>query len=202
MEIVEKGWNVTVGGLAEPYLYEDVFVHAENKGQARSKGFDEMKYQNAEVQMSNTGFTKCREVQFTDIRVTRSKEHDLIKCNDEVMTRQAVGEKRWCEQRDEEAKKIMDENPYGIAVVYAGCYSFYWGPNHAGYYSNLLSAGKYSTKEAYDIVKGSDYSRRETVMLVKPDEYNKDIDSQIEALKTKIQGLEHSKIDKSIIPLI
>jgi len=56
---------------------------------------------------------------------------------------------------------MVEENPDGYAVVRNGSYGSYWGPNRCGYSTSIFFAGLYPIEEAYDIVRGSDYSRQE-----------------------------------------
>lgn len=66
--------------------------------------------------------------------------------------------------------------------MWAGCYNNYWGANRVGYWSKIEDAGKYSTKEGYEIVRGSCYSRQEVVILLDKEKYNKELKEKAEKL--------------------
>ena len=189
--IVKKAWSISAKDLIEPWHHDDIVVFADTRGEARSKGLDELRYQGATKDVS---YLEDNEIYYTDIGATRYKESDKIQFEDKVVSRSQVKNYLWQKERDENARQLTITHPNDLAVVYAGCYGQYWGANHSGYSSAITFAGKYSTKEAYDIVKGSDYGRQETVRLLDVVQFNAQLDVQILVKETEIERLKTYKI--------
>lgn len=184
--ILSKAWKITVDDLKEPWYYDDVTVVAETRGEAKTKGLNEMFHLCAE-KLDGT------DVCFTDIKARRYKLDDIIEYRGEKMTRSRMSELLWQEGRDSKAKELIDNNPGKLFIVWAGVYNSYWGSNHSGYSSDILFAGKYTGEEAYKIVRGSSKGRDEHVRLL-PDDFNYRIDKEINQYKEKIERLESIKI--------
>lgn len=186
---IQKAYRLTVKNLVidEPWYYDNIIVYAESPGEAKVKGICEFELGQVEdYSKRNYNGEFLRDITYLDVRARRIKSEDKILYEDKWRTREEIGRKEWEKQRDEEAKQLWKSNPDGIAVVWAGCYKSFWGANHSGYYVKLENAGKYSTKEAYEIVKGSEYSRQETVILLDIDKYNSELEKKIEKLKSSM----------------
>lgn len=182
---IQKAFKLSVKNLVidEPWHYEDIVVYADSHGEAKVKGFSEFEY--GEVQdysQKNYKGEYLRDITFLDIRARRIKKLDKVLYKDRWETRERISQLEWQDKRDEEAKVLWENNPDGIAVVWAGCYNSYWGANHSGYWSTLEGAGKYSMEEAYKIVKGSCYSRQEKVILLDKEKYNAELKEKAEKL--------------------
>lgn len=181
-----KAYRATVDNLIleDPHHFEKPVIYAEKASEAKSKvmkflkGYSVKDYINGDYRDNYS-----REIKYTDIRVKRVKSLDKVSYGGKLLTVEEVRQLKWVEERDAKAKKLADKYPDEIAVVWAGCYGAYWGANRAGYFSSIESAGKYTTKEAYDIVKGNDYSRQEIVELLNVEEYNKKIQEKINELE-------------------
>lgn len=182
---IQKAFKLSVNDLIvdEPWFYDNILVYAETHGEAKSKGIYEFECGKL---FDPKGYNCERDVLFTDIRARRCKKEDKFLVSDRWRTREQMEQMSWELKRDDEAKRLWIDNPDGIAVVWAGCYGSYWGANHCGYTSDKTRAGKYSTKEAYEIVKDSDYSRQEKVILVNKEEYNLEINKKIKQLENSI----------------
>lgn len=180
---IRKAYKLIVDNLLldDPYHYEAPIVYAKTAGEAKSKGMKHF-YDYRVEDIYDYGRYNEREITFTDVKAKRDKNSDKFLYKDQWETRKRISQLEWQDKRDEEARLIWENNPDGIAVVWAGCYGSYWGANHAGYWSKIEDAGKYSTKEAYDIVRGSDYSRQEKVILLDKEEYNKELQEKAEKL--------------------
>lgn len=184
---IQKAYKLSVKDMIidEPWHYTDIVVYAESHGEAKAKGISGWHFEGAQVEdysQKNYKGEYLRDITFLDIRARRIKKEDKIFYKDEWRTRERVSQLEWQDKRDEEAKQLWLDNPNETAVVYAGCYNQYWGANHAGYCSDITYAGKYSTEEAYNIVKGSCYSRQEKAILLDKEKYNKEIQQKIDRL--------------------
>ena len=186
---MNKAWQITVSDLSEPWYYQDIIVYAETGDKAKAIAWKEdlSNIRDAEFLYFTRG------VRYTDLRAHRIKELDKVEWKGSFVSKSRLGELKWVENRDEQAKKLAEEFPDKTAVVWNGSYSSYWGANRSGYSSTLKGAGLYTTQEAYDIVKGSCFSRKETVRLCSKEEVNKEIDSEIAKLKGEIKFLESFK---------
>lgn len=191
-QIIKKSWRISIKDLSEPWYFEDVYVNCETRGEARSKGLTEM---------FNLGAEKIKEsrydssdIAYTDIIAHRAKDYDTILFEGKEMKRQAIEKYTWCKERDQKALDLTVSNPNDLAVVWAGCYRGYWGANRSGYSDDIIFAGKYSTKEAYEIVKGSEYARQETVKLLNVEEFNANINTEVIELQQKIDRLRTYKV--------
>lgn len=191
-QLLEKAWHIRVKDLSEPWNYEDIYVTAENRGQARSKGLSEMLQQGAEK--LKTYKYEDNEIKYTDIIAHRSKDYDTILFEDKKMSHRDVQQYLWCKERDDKALKFTETNPDDLFVVWNGSYGSYWGANHSGYSSSIVFAGKYTAKEAYNIVRGSSYGRKEEVRLLDKKQFNKDLDAQIEAKQKEIDRLNNYRL--------
>ena len=177
---IRKAYKLTVKGIVdEPWHYDDIIVYADSHGQAKSRGIYE--FDSVYVQ-DYKEYDNQRHIIFTDITARRIKRLDKILYNEKWITQYELEHIHWKSKRDEEARQIWQDNTDGIAVVFAGCYGTYWGANHSGYCSKIEDAGKYTTEEAYRIVKGSSYDRQETVILLNKEKYNNDLTNKIERL--------------------
>lgn len=168
---IQKAFKLSIKDMVadEPWHYTDIIVYADSHGEAKAKGISEWPFESVQVEdysQKNYKGEYLRDITFLDVRARRVKKLDKILHNGRWETRERISQLEWQDKRDEEAKQLWLDNSDGIAVVWAGCYRSYWGANHSGYWSKKEDAGKYSTKEAYDIVRGSDYSRQETVELL------------------------------------
>lgn len=191
--ILKKAWKVSAKDLSEPYFYDNVIVLADTRGEARSKGLSELHYQGATIKVDFK--YQDNEVKFTDVIATRHRQSDMILYGDKEMRRRDLSDYLWCKERDENARLLTVSNPNDLAVVYAGCYGQYWGANRSGYSSSIVFAGKYTTQEAYDIVRGSSYDRQETVRLLDTEQFNKDIDIEISEKQKEIERLKSYRIN-------
>jgi len=191
-QIIKKAWKISVKDLSEPWYFEDVYVNCETRGEARSQGLQEM---------CNLGAEKLKEsryddtdLRYIDIIAHRSKDYDTILFEGKEMKRHQIEKHIWCKERDQKAYELTVSNPNDLAVVYAGVYGSYWGSNRSGYSDSIVFAGKYDVREAYDIVRGSEYSRQETVKLLNVEKFNLGIEEKIEKLQKEIDRLKSRKI--------
>lgn len=179
-----KAYRLIVEDLSEPWHWDDIIVYADSAGEAKSKGLKEFSGAEKRDILEYGGW---RDVIFTDIKAIRHKELDKADYGGALFTKAEIREKEWIKERDEKALKLFQTNPDDLCVIWAGCYGSYWGSNRSGYSSDIKYAGKYSTKEAYEIVRGNDYTRQEEVRLLNTVEYNSSIDKEVEMLlKSKI----------------
>lgn len=186
---IRKAFKLTVNNLIvdEPWHYENIIVYANTHGEAKTKGIYEFQLGQVEdYTQKNYKGEYLRDIVFTDVRARREKSEDQFFYKDRWRTRKDLQELEWQDKRDEEAKQLWIDNPDGIAVVYNGSYNTYWGANHAGYWSKIEDAGKYSTKEAYDIVRGSSFDRQETVILLNKEQYNAELKEKANKLLSSI----------------
>lgn len=179
-KLISKAYRLRVDDIAsEPWHWDDIIVYADSPGEAKSKGIIE--FDGAEVP-DRGKYSGYREVTFTDIKATRLPKQDKYEYEGKIMTKEDIKQREWEKERDAKALKLSQDYPNCLAVVWAGCYNQYWGANRSGYTSYIEYAGKYTTKEAYDIVRSSDYSRKEEVVLLDTVKYNSDIDSKIDKI--------------------
>lgn len=188
--IVKKAWRIKVDDLVEPWHYEELVEYAETGNKAKSQFMGG----SCVIDMYIGDYSDSREVEYKDIKVSRCKSEDIVLYKGNEINRGEVSSIEWMANRDAEALRIVNESPEAVCVVWAGCYSQYWGANHAGYTSLIERAGKYSAKEAYDIVMGSDYSRQESVIALDPQQFNSDIDVKIKNLEKDIENLKSCKV--------
>lgn len=193
-QIISKAWKISAKDLNEPWHYNDVIVIAENRGEARSKGLQEMCNLGAEKQKDYLDKYADTDLAYTDIIAHRYKDYDLILFEGEEIKRNRLESKLWIRERDQKALQLTITNPNDLAVVWAGCYSAYWGANRSGYSDDIIFSGKYSTQEAYEIVRGSDHGRQETVKLLNVEEFNTKINTEVEKLQNQIDRLTTYKI--------
>lgn len=184
---VQKAYKLTVDNLLldEPWSYEAPIVYAKTAGEAKSKGVSHF-YDYQVEDMFDYGRYRSRDIEFTDIKARRVKRLDKTFYRDRWRTQEELEKLEWEDKRDYKAEQLWINNPDGIAVVYNASYGTYWGANRAGYWSKIEDAGKYSTKEAYDIVKGSSYERQETVILLDKDKYNEEVQKKINDLQNSL----------------
>ena len=177
-----RAYKATVDNLIleDPYHFEKPVFYAEKASDAKSKAIRFFKDYYVKDYINGDS---SREVEYTDIRVKRVKALDKIHYKGKLVTVEEAKQLKWVEERDAKAKELADKHPNEVAVVWSGCYGAYWGANRAGYFSNIENAGKYTTKEAYEIVKGNDYSRQEVVELLNVEEYNNKIQKKINELE-------------------
>jgi len=191
-QIIKKAWKISVKDLSEPWYFEDVYVNCETRGEARSKGLAEMRNLDAE-KLKESRYDDT-EIVYTDIIAHRAKEYDTILFEDKEMKRHQIEKHIWCKERDQKALDLTVSNPNDLAVVWAGCYRGYWGANRSGYSDDIIFSGKYTTLEAYEIVRGSDYGRQETVRLLNVAEFNANIDNEVEKLQKQMDRLLTYKV--------
>jgi len=190
-QLIKKAWKISVKYLSEPWYFEDVYVNCETRGEARSKGLTEMINLGAS---KIVGYLEDNDIYYTDIIAHRVKDYDTILFEGKEMKRHAIEKHIWCKERDQKALDLTISNPNDLAVVWAGCYRGYWGANRSGYSDDIIFAGKYDVKEAYEIVRGSDYGRQETVRLLNVEEFNTNIDTEVAKLQKQMDRLTTYKI--------
>lgn len=189
-QIIKTAYKISAKDLEEPWHYDDVIIYAETRGEAKSKGLQEMYNLGASKTRDYLDKYKDTDLTYTDISARRVKDQDVILFEGKEMKRNRVKEHVWCKERDAKALKLWQDNPDSLAVVYAGCYRQYWGANHSGYASDIVWAGRYTTEEAYKIVSGSSYDRQETVSLIDVEKWNENINEQVETLQKQIDRLK------------
>lgn len=197
-----KAWRVFCPNIVgEPWHYDDIIVYAETREKAKAMAWanNESYIKDAEVPNEEYSYwrefsPKYREIKYTDLRVSRCKEEDKIEFDGKLVTKKEAKEYQWMKERDEYAKSLADNHPNQIAVVFNGSYGSYWGSNRSGYSSDIINAGIYTTKEAYAIVRHSDYSRQESVILVSAESINEEIDDRINVLQKQIDVLNSKRI--------
>lgn len=187
-KLIKKAWKISAKNLSEPWYFEDVTVMADTRGEARSLGLSELIYQGATKNVNRKYDDDT--ITYTDIVATRYKAYDRILFEGKEIASRDLEGYLWCKERDENALQLTNTNPNDLAIVYAGCYGQYWGANHSGYSSVITFAGKYTTLQAYDIVRGSSYDRKETVSLLDVEQFNAELDLQIYAKETEIERLK------------
>jgi len=175
-----KAYKLTANIENEPWHWSEIIVYANSAGEAKSKGLNQ--FEGAEV-FDYRAHDCQRDVKYTDLKARRIPEFDKADYGGAMLTKSEIREREWCEKRDLNAFNFTVSNPSDLFLVWAGVYGCYWGANRSGYTSNIELAGKYSAQEAYEIVRGSDYSRQENVVLLSVAEYNKNIDDKIKKLK-------------------
>jgi hypothetical protein len=186
-QIIKKAWTISALALEEPWHYNNITVTATTRGEARSKGLQEM---------HNLGASKLvdykyddRDLKYTDITPKRCKASDIILFEDKEIKRYQLEAYLWMKERDEKALQLTITNPGELAVVYSGCYGSYWGYHRSGYSDSIIFAGKYTTEEAYSIVRGSAHERKETVELLDVEQFNETIDKEICSKQKEIDRL-------------
>ena len=190
--LLKKAWKISGKNLNEPWYYDDIIVLADTRGEARSKGLSELIYQGATKDVNRKYDDDT--ITYTDVIATRHKASDRLLFEDKEIMRRDLEGYLWCKERDENARLLTVSNPNDLVVVYAGCYGQYWGANRSGYSSAITFAGKYTTAEAYNIVKGSSYDRKETVSLLDIEQFNAELDLQISAKEKEIERLKTYKL--------
>jgi len=165
-----KAYKITADIIDEPWHWDDVIVYATKAPEAKYKALSE--FDGAEV-FDTKAYNNYREVQYKDLRARRVPELDKAEYGGKLLTKAEIREREWVEKRDAEALAFTVSNPEDLFVIWAGVYGSYWGANRSGYTSNLELAGKYTAQEAYEIVKGNDYSRQESVILLDAAKYGK-----------------------------
>lgn len=195
-KLIEKAFSLRVEAIVdEPWNWDDIIVYAESRSAAKSKGVN--RFDGAEIKDENN-YGRYREVRFLDIKAHRHPELDKYDYNGQVLTKEEIEQKQWIEARDNQSLALSKSYPNSLCVIWAGVYKSYWGPNRAGYTAKIEHAGKYTTIEAYNIVRGSDYSRQQTVILLDTNKYNEEIDKKIQELTTEyhknLQELTSAKI--------
>tara|TARA_R110002012_G_scaffold39416_1_gene109042 strand:- start:59 stop:646 length:588 start_codon:yes stop_codon:yes gene_type:complete len=193
LEITQKAYKLTAD-MKDPCFYDDIIGYGSTRGEAINSEL----YRFQEGELDNYDPFKSSEPQYTDIRARRHKLSDKVLFEGKEMYRYRAEDKIWGKNRDEEAKKLMEDNPKAYAYVRAGCYGSYWGSNRCGYSNTKLHAGLYTIQEAYEIVRGSSKERDETIVITTKRAHNKSIRDEIkrrgeihqrdiEHLKSKLQ---------------
>lgn len=199
----KKAWKISCPDIVdEPWHYDDIIVYAETRGKAKAYAWKNNSGWLRDAQVPDdkfipwrdrTHYSDRRNIEYTDLRVNRVKKLDKIEYNGKIVTKFEASSLEWCEKRDAYAKYLAEEFPDKTVVVWNGSYNSYWGGNRCGYSSNIINAGLYSTKEGYDIVRGSDYSRQEEVRLMSKEDINAEIDKMINVLQKEIDDLDKKK---------
>jgi hypothetical protein len=186
---IQKAYKLSLNNMVvdEPWYYNGIIVYADSHGEAKSKGFNKFELcQIEDYSQRNYKGEPYRDYTFMDIRARRVKKLDKILYDGEWRTQERIKELEWMKERDRKAFELTQTNPNDFAVVFAGCYNSYWGANRSGYWAKIEDAGKYTTEEAYKIVKGSDYSRQETVVFLDKEKYNEELQKKIYNLQKSL----------------
>lgn len=193
----QKAFRLTVKDLIidEPWYYENIIVYAKSHGEAKTRGIYEFESGKVEdYSQKDYKGRPHRDITFLDVRARRVKNLDKAFYRERWRTQQEIQQLEWQDTRDEKARLLTISNPNDLAVVYAGCYRQYWGANRSGYSDTVTFAGKYSTKEAYDIVRGSSYDRQEIVRLLDVEHFNSELNLKILAKEKEIERLKTYKL--------
>ena len=184
MKIIKKAYRVRVKDLSEPWYYDEIVGHGNTPGEAKSDAWANSELKYAEKLYGGGDVT------FLDLKAKRAKQYDVVEFEGDEVKRYEVERLEGMRNRDEESLKLVTENPDSLFLVYNGSYGSYWGSNRRGYTSKRYLAGKYSGEEAYKIVKGSDFARREVVELLDPAKINLEITKEVYKLQEQSDRLQ------------
>lgn len=194
MKIIKKAWFVdapTEDQLVYPMGH---IVFAETQSKARMEGLKELgglelesgKSNHENYKGYNYGFFS--EVGYLDITARRSKSDDIVLFDGEEIERNRLVDRLKTKKRNDKLEKLKLNNPNAKCIIYAGCYSQYWGENRGGY-TTRDNAGIYSIDDAVSIVKSNDINREEEVIIIananEIDQINKEI-AVLESRKNKL----------------
>lgn len=133
---VKKAWKVwyPLDSNYDIYCSTQNPVYAETREQARTK---------YEGDMSNIGYI--------DIKAIRWKEMDVYEYDGRTLSKSRIDR----EEAKKERNRKLQELPEGLYYIqngYCGNNVVFWGPNGAGYTSNVANAGKYTKEEMLKIM--------------------------------------------------
>jgi hypothetical protein len=178
MKIKEKAWGLLLGDIEEGYLYDTIIVYAENRNKAKSKMWVECNmYHNVEL-------LGGVELSYLNVPIQRLKSADKYEFEGQVKSKQDIEYIQKRRERDTEIEETVKNNPDALCYVLKG--RMYWRPNSAGYTEYKTKAGIYPIKEAAQIIKSSSLDRYERMMLIDREEHNKELQEQIDDLKTRL----------------
>ena len=187
MKIIKKAFRVWVKDLSESFYYDDIVGYGNTPGEAKSDA-----WANSELKYADKLYGGG-DVTFLDLKAKRFKEEDIVEYESDGVIREVkryeIERLEWMKGRDSEALKLTTENPDSLFLVYNGSYGSYWGSSRCDYTSKRYLAGKYSGEEAYKIVKGSDFARREVVELLDAAKINLEINEKIDKLSKEKERL-------------
>lgn len=188
MKIIKKAYQVWAKDLSEPYYYNEIVGYGNTPGEAKSDAWN-----NSELKYADKLYGGG-DVTFLDLKVKRFKEEDIVEYETEGQIREIqryqIEKLEWMKNRDEDSLRLVTENPDSLFLVYNGSYGTYWGSNHCGYTSKRYLAGRYSGEEAYKIVKGSSFERKETLELFDAAKINLEITEKVDKLLKEQSQLE------------
>lgn len=174
MGVIKKAWRINPRNLREPWFADTDRVYYGTRGQAK---------QLALVDHDSMITDDDEDLTYLNIKVSRNPEYDMVRFRESIVSKKEVSNIMKVEERNEKLAKLLKDNPNGKAFVYNGTYNSYWGWNHCGYATNKFKAGIYDLKEAVRIVRGSSLDRRESVILINPEEHNAEVLKKINELK-------------------
>jgi hypothetical protein len=129
------------------------------------------------------------EFSYISLRLKRLPELDKFMIGNRVRSREEIDYDRKKDERDEEFKQMLSDNPNGYAYIRKGGY--YYQPNHCGYTEYISYAGVYTIQEAVRACLGMSLSDYMRPILIDVDEHNQMINKQIDGLKTRLINLEN-----------
>lgn len=182
--IIKKAYQVWAKDLSEPFYYNEIVGYGNTPGEAKSDAWN-----NSDLKYADKLYGGG-DVTFLDLKVKRVKEYDVVEFEGKEVKRYEIEKLEWMRNRDEESLKLTTENPDSLFLVYNASYGSYWGSNNCGYTSKRYMAGRYSGEEAYKIVKGSSFERKETLELFDAAKINLEVWKEINSLKDQRQKLD------------
>ena len=173
MKIVEKGYELNLDKVYRGFRFGEVIVQAESRGKAKSKIWEELKY-NIPLNWNKEEFT------FLNLPIRRCKEADIVEFEGKNLP-------RW---RAETAIKVKEHNDKLDELLKSGythCHIIkrgnYYCDNMCGYTGIREKAGVYTIKE------GVNHARNILELHISPikiEEHNKRINEEIDKLKKRL----------------
>jgi len=142
VEIVKKAWKVWV----HSHLEDNGYISSDELPPIYADNIKDAKNECDLYDAKNEDGDKAR---YIDIKCVRSKFHDMVLYNGEIIPRWVYEERLKTEKRNEKLRALNDKEMYYVqdSRSYCGNSVFWWGLESRGYTTDLMKAQKYTKDE-------------------------------------------------------
>lgn len=174
-KLVQKAYRVDYSRIEEGYLASETVCYADSLNQARSKLFNEIRYDGWLLYISQN------EVTYLNIPVIRSKNNDKFEFEGEILSLNAIERLLKRREREELLNALLADPIHRFCYIRKNGY--YYRPKSTGYSEYRTNAGVYTIeKGVYEAMSCDDL----TIIPIDIDEHNEMLINEINELKSKL----------------
>lgn len=127
----KKCYSLNLHLISEGYLFEQVYIYAENRNKAKSSYMSEILHQGYLYHNGD-------ELTYLNLPLIRNKDHDKVIYDGKLIDKSKIRGLEKAKEKKAELQRILSDNTITHCYIYKGSY---YCPNKSGYTSYKSKAG-------------------------------------------------------------